>query len=147
MALSPKETANALANQTFPVPNGIATISLSAGANEFFGPWFQITQSTTLWRPDRGSYNGLHGYWMFRPDARMCWQAVNTNGPLRYWNADGQATGNPEDWELFIVEVVNADLGQVRIRNIYGAYVNFVANVFQCTGTQAQAQVFTIVNQ
>jgi hypothetical protein len=145
--LTAKDVVDSLVNQTFPTPGGIATISLAIGDNEYFGQWFQVVANTTLWRPDRGSYNGLHGYWIFRPDARMCWQAVNANGPLRYWNQDGQAQGNPEDWELFVFEAVDASKGQVRIKNIYGAYVNYVGGVFQCTGNQGQAQVFTVVNQ
>src|ERR1051326_5410309 len=118
----------ALVDWVFPVPNGIPTISLSVGPHEFLGNSFQISPHMTLWRPDRGSYNGLQGYWIFRPDVRMCWQAYNTRGPLYYCSNAGQARGNPDDWELFVFEAA-PNPAQVLIKNIYGAYVNLAAGM------------------
>jgi hypothetical protein len=142
------DLVTSLVNQTFPFPGGIPNITLSVAQNEYLSETFQLTNNKTHWRPDRGSYNGLHGYWIFRPSVRQCWQAVlNAGSYLRYWNTDGQAQGNPEDWELFIFEKADGGIDQVVIRNIYGGYVNFVGGFFRCNApTKAQAAVFTVAN-
>ncbi len=144
--LASNDLATSLINQTFPLPGGVPTIALSVGENEFVSEVFQITNNKILWRPDRGSYNGLHGYWIFKPSIRQCWQAVlNAGSYLRFWNADGQASGNPEDWELFTFEAADAGANQVVIRQIYGQYVNFVGGVFKSNApTKGQAAVFFV---
>ena len=79
----------------------------------YFGIDFKTSQNPTPWNLRQGRYQGrlhgakldLHGYWIFRTDAEMCWQAVNGGGDgLVYWNQDGKANpAVPENWELFNV--------------------------------------------
>jgi hypothetical protein len=148
-ALSGPELVENLVNQTFPLLGQIPTISLQVEDNVYFGYNFTLSPIKSLWLPSHASYNSLRGYWMFRPDARLCWQAVLDSGNyLRYWNADGQATGNPEDWEMFLFEAVDAQNGIVRIRQVYGKYVNLVGQTFQASGASAADAVnFKVVNE
>lgn len=115
---------------------------------EYFDHDFRLSPANVIknapaWVPQRGQYNELHGYWIFLPNANKCWQAVNTNGPLQYWNQDGLARGKPQDWELFVFE--DANNGKVRIKNIYGRYINFNGGSFECTADLAGAAVFEAV--
>ena len=98
------------------------------------------------WNLHDGRYNQLKGYWIFRTDANQAWQCRDTNGPLALWNADGRATGNPEDWELFLVEAVDKAQGSIRLKNVYGRYVrrDGATNTFRCDGSKDAAQVFFV---
>ncbi len=98
------------------------------------------------WAATFGSYGALNGYWIYYPTGNKCWQASNpqTGGPLQNWNEDGKANGNPEDWELFVFVPVNAAKGTVRVKNIYGYYVRFIAGKFTCDATDANASIFVI---
>ena len=100
-------------------------------------------QGNSIWVPQKGQYNALTGYWIFRNDCHQCWQAVNCNGPLALWNSDGHAQGNPEDWELFIFELVDANTGSVRVRNIYGRYVRY-GSPFVCDADANNSATFTV---
>jgi hypothetical protein len=69
---------------------------------------------------DKGFYSAhqdvdLHGYWIYRTDANQCWQVQGgTCGPLTFWNKDGRAQGNPDNWELFNFVAVNKNQGTVK---------------------------------
>ena len=125
--------------------NYFGALRLQYGVHAYFNYQFGLTNTSRppfpTWVTQRGTYGRLTGYWIFRSDARQCWQAVNTNGPLDMWNKDGHAKGNPEDWELFVFELVDLANSYVRVRNIYGAYVRFdgPSNRFRCDGNQANA--------
>lgn len=109
-------------------------LRLGFGGGEYLDYSFHLSNlaANATWVLTQGKYNQLTGYWIFRPDVKMCWQAVNANGPLDYWNQDGRAKGNPEDWELFVFELVDAAAGVVRVKNIYGRYVRFALGSFVC---------------
>ena len=58
---------------------------------------------------------------------------MNANGPLDFWNWDGLASpAIPQDWELFVFELVDANAGVVRVKNIYGRYVRFAPPGLAC---------------
>lgn len=147
--LGSQEVVQSLVNQTFPTLGQIPTISLQVEENVYLGYNFTLSPTKSLWLPSHASYNQYRGYWMFRPDARLCWQAVLDSGSyLRYWNADGQASGNPEDWEMFLFEPVDPPNGIVHIRQLYGKYVNLVNQTFQASGTTGDDAVkFKIINE
>ena len=143
-----EQLAASLADLTFAEgAPGYGAIKLKFGV-EFFNHNFSLSAETPhspapSWVPTKGRYNNLQGYWMFHPTENRCWQAVNANGPLRYWNEDGQAAGNPEDWELFVFE--NTGGGNVRIKNVYGKYVAFTGGQFVCNAGQGQAATFQLI--
>lgn len=137
----------------------------------YFGPNFTLSDTPSSWTLQLGRYPGryngcsvdLHGYWIFLPGARKCWQAVERGGgELRYWNQDGQARGNPEDWELFTFEAVDPSAQTVKIANasyvpfrtcITGHvpnprdnrnYINLVGNRFSCNDNAEHAAVFRV---
>jgi hypothetical protein len=114
---------------------------------------FTLGSTPTDWMLQLGQYRGKindkavdwSGYWIFHPTARRCWQAAA--GDLRYWNADGRAVGNPEDWELFTFHRVNTADRTVRIKNTptSGGWVSLVGSRFKCNGSgPAQAAVFVV---
>jgi hypothetical protein len=133
---------------------------------QFLGADFRLTATPTDWLLRLGRYVGnyfghpvdLHGYWVYRPDANKCWQAVNRgDGALQYWNDDGRASGPPEDWELFTFTAVNRADRTVKINNtsaptfrLFGGggperfFVNLVGDVFSCNDTSAHAAVFVV---
>jgi hypothetical protein len=95
------------------------TFKLWFGNDQYLGHGFIIVgppapepgaPDNAIWVARYGQYNQYQGYWNYLPNANKCWQAVNANGPLRYWNDDGQASGPPEDWELFLFR--NYDTGK-----------------------------------
>ncbi len=102
-----------------------------------------VITNAPSWAPGRGQYNNLICYWIWKPNERKCWQAVKCNGPLVYWNQDGLAKGNPQDWELF--QLVDAGGNRVFIMNVYGRYVKYngPSGRFECTGAgQGDAAMF-----
>jgi hypothetical protein len=131
---------------------------LTLGAGKYFD--YDFAQSSApanaVWKNQQGTYNQLSGYWIFRPDVRMCWQATpNGCGKLDYWNHDGYAQGNPEDWELFVFEGVDSGSAAVKVKNIYGCYVRYdpnsplpyessVRGTFLCDTNINSAQVFYV---
>jgi hypothetical protein len=149
MPIEPSDIVSALVHQSFPIPY-TTLVSLSIAPNQYLGDSFQIVPNIVSWRPKPGSWQNLHGMWIWRRYSHQCLQAVNAGGgPLTYWNADNRLglNSNPADWELFLFETVDANQGQVRIKQVYGAYINYVAPLFKCTGNQAQAQIFTVAAQ
>src|SRR5215469_14004655 len=48
---------------------------------------------------------------------------------------------SPEDWELFVFE--DAGNGNVKIKNIWGRYVDYEPSGFECTADVNSAAVFT----
>lgn len=138
----------------------------------YMGDNFQLSSTPMTWTLRLGRYPGryndhnvdLHGYWIYKKNVNQCWQAVNYGGgPLAFWNADGRARGNPEDWELFTFEKVdqNSDAQHtVRISNsaytthmtwmtghvpnTSPCYVNLVGNTFQCSDIQQNGAVFIV---
>lgn len=116
--------------------NYFNVMRLSVRGGEFFSHDFKLTRQKREadWSLQRGSYNKLRGYWVFLPSVRKCWQAVNANGPLRYWNEDGaaQAGKNPEDWELFLFEPIDLNDATIKIRNVYGRYIRYHEDRFIC---------------
>jgi hypothetical protein len=98
-----------------------------------------------LWIAVDGQFQDLTpGYWIFLPDQHMCWQALNTNDRIRYWNADRMAKGSPEDWELFLFKDAGTDKGVVKIMNIYGSYVRYFGGELSADGTIDSADVFIV---
>ena len=134
----------------------------------YIGENFDLTSSPTVWKLELGRYRGklygrvvdIHGYWIFNRSSRKCWQAVNRgNGPLVYWNEDGKATGNPEDWEIFQFKPVSKLDRTVKIFNpafyevsdILGTpisarrgFIGLTGNRFACDADFAGAAVFTV---
>jgi hypothetical protein len=113
----------------------------------YFGGNFTLSQTPTKWLLKLGRYKGnlghgpidLHGYWIFRTDVNMCWQAVGGGGAaLAYWNQDGRAQGNPENWELFQFLAVDPAQQTVKIQGISGelnhggCFVTLVGGTFLC---------------
>lgn len=118
-------------------------------AGEYLNDRFQLNFSTQdatkqsfTWVTKQGRYNQLTGYWIYRPNINQCWQAVKCDGPLVFWNADGHAKGNPEDWELFVIEYANDTHTEVCVRNIYGRYVRYAAPYFVCDANRSDAAAF-----
>lgn len=115
---------------------------------------FRLSSSPETWTLVLGRYDGkmqgvpVHwtGYWIFNPEGTKCWQAVNYNGPLHYWNEDTKATGYPQDWELFKFEKLNPQLKTVRIKNAVntGGYVGLVGNQFDANHPQSSAAIFYV---
>ena len=105
--------------------NSVTFIAQAAG--QYFGDNFTLSPSQPVrWQLRLGRYSGryqghavdLHGYWIFHPDGRRCWQAVKRgNGPLAFWNQDRKAGGGPEDWELFSFAAVSKNDKTVKIYN------------------------------
>jgi hypothetical protein len=132
----------------------------------YLGNDFRLSSTPTEWRLAEGRYRGrysgtnvdLHGYWIFLPNANRCWQVMNRgNGPLRFWNADGRATGKPEDFELFsfsevdragkTAKVFNASLGAYNTATggtRSKPYVGLVQDTFACDETAQGASIFTV---
>jgi hypothetical protein len=83
-------------------------------------------------------------YWIYRGDMNRAWQ-VNPSAPnnnLAFWNFDGHAAGNPEDWEEFDFE--NAGGLDVRIRSaVNGRYIVANGNRLEATALQNGASIFT----
>lgn len=137
----------------------------------YFGAGFDLSSMSTPWRLRLGRYQGkysghpvdIHGYWIYLAGAGKCWQAVERGGgALRYWNEDGKATGNPEDWELFSFEAVDREAGTVKISNasyvvlrtVLGMhpdpnstpnYVSLTGNSFSCNDSRPNAAIFRVV--
>jgi hypothetical protein len=137
----------------------------------YLGADFSLTEQPVAWSLQLGRYVGAYGgqsvdisgYWIFRGDGlHQCWQAERRGGgKLRYWNDDGLAQGEPEDWELFGFEQVNRTSRTVKIYNraflpfqsMLGAhpnpttapyYVGLVGNSFVCNVNAAQAAIFVV---
>lgn len=126
---------------------------LRQAGGQYLGANFMLSAGPTDWMLRLGRYQGatgghtyvLHGYWIFRPDANMCWQARNASGPLDYWNKDGKAVGNPEDWELFRVDAVSKADQTVKIYNAKSkSYIGLVNQTFACDEAKANAAVFQV---
>jgi hypothetical protein len=125
----------------------------------YFGTDFKPTQTPTSWllKPANISVNyghgqmTLYGYWIFRSDGvNRCWQAVNGGGAgLAYWNQDGLAQGNPEDWEMFKFFAVAENQGTVRIQNFGsppngGHFIILNGDTFYCNTDGDHATIFTL---
>lgn len=124
-------------------------IKLQVLQNRYLGTDFRLAQNPVAWRLMRGEYHGrfedkpvdFFGYWIFKFGVRQCWQAVNAGGgALQYWNADGAAEGDPQDWELFNFEAVDAANDSVRIKSNRGFYINLIGSAFSCTGDPFRAE-------
>src|SRR5262245_19646287 len=138
---------------------------------QYLGDRFKLSATPTEWLLKLGRYAGryrgqavdLRAYWIFKPNANVCWQAINRGGgALQYWNQDGRAVGNPEDWELFTFDVVNKGQKTVKIYNASFAayakaigtwqkdqtkvrcYVDLVGDTFSCKGNVSEAAVFSV---
>jgi hypothetical protein len=120
----------------------------------YFGRNFNLSQTPTEWQLQLGRYQGnlghgpidLHGYWIFRTDAHMCWQAVNGGGGgLQYWNQDGLAQGNPENWELFNFFPWQGNRVKIQCSSGMGGYfINLVGNTFFCNDNEANGAAFNV---
>lgn len=122
---------------------------LGYGAGQYLNHSFGLSSKpqdpsgqSFVWVNRPGTYNALRGYWIFMPNARQCWQAINTNGPLTMWNKDGKAKGDPEDWELFVYEFADNEHSAVFVKNIYGRYVRYAAPGFVCDSDKGNAAAF-----
>jgi hypothetical protein len=120
---------------------------------QYFGPNFQLSPTPSEWRLAVGRYIGRvggapvdwHGYWIFKPHANQCWQAVNGGGSrLAFWNQDGRAAGQPEDFELFNFIAVNKAERTVKIQGIHGRFIGLVGNTFNCSENGPHAAIFTV---
>ena len=136
----------------------------------YFSQDFRLSNTPTTWRLRLGGYPGkydghpvdIHGYWIYLPGTNKCWQAINRGGgPLQYWNEDGKAAGNPEDWEIFQFEAVDKHAGTVKISNpsyvilraVTGQhpntmttpnYINLVGDQFSCNDSSPNAAIFRV---
>ena len=126
---------------------------LGANAGSYMNGSFGLSPGTPtggvgqLWVFTPGTFSPnptttLRGYYIWRQGAPQCWQAVNTKGPLAYWNPTGKpTTATPQDWELFRVEQVDATLKTVRFRSVYdnGGFVNYdgTAAKYTCSANDA----------
>jgi hypothetical protein len=144
---------------------------LRQAGGQYFGADFRLAPTPTEWLLKLGRYPGryqgtavdLHGYWIFRTDANQCWQAVNRGGgPLKYWNADGRAAGNPEDWELFSFSAVDRSERTVKIFNTSWAtyrravgslpdrrrdwrnHIGLTGETFSCNESEQNAAIFVV---
>jgi hypothetical protein len=122
------------------------TYKLGFGAGQYLDHGFSLSPSSenVIWYNKAGSYDTyhFHGYWIFIPGINECWQAVNANGPLDLWNKDGNAHGNPQDWELFIFEYADGTNSSVHVRNIWGKYVRYASPRFVCDADRNNAATF-----
>jgi hypothetical protein len=121
-------------------------LRLATSAGKYLGyTSFQATDIpvNAIWVLRQGSFRQSRGYWIFRPGMDRCWQAVNSNGPLTYWNADGTAKRVPQAWELFLFEIVDASAGGIRIRNVHdwplGGSVVLGSDGFRCDASPQNA--------
>jgi hypothetical protein len=124
---------------------------------------FTLGTTAADWLLRVGRYRGrqggrpvdTHGYWIFKGNGeRKCWQRVSRRqggdrtpiGTLRYWNEDGRAVGDPEDWELFVFEQVSRLDRTVKIRwaRSTTTYVGLVGTVFSCNSPAARAAIFRV---
>jgi hypothetical protein len=134
---------------------GVAKFMEQVGGS-YFGPNFTLTQTPMNWLLKLGRYSenvghgpiDLHGYWIFRTDVNKCWQAVNGGGgALQYWNEDGQAQGNPENWELFNFYAVDPNQNTVKIASGSGEggqFINLVGDTFSCSENGDNAAIFRV---
>jgi hypothetical protein len=149
--------------------NDVQFISQIGG--QYLGDNFQLSTTPTPWTLRLGRYPGRingtrvdwHGYWIYKKGVNQCWQAVNHGGgALVFWNQDGRARGNPEDWELFMFEKVDKNARTLKIYNsayvpyrtiIEGHvpnpsdcrnYVNLVGTQFSCNDNSQHAAIFTV---
>jgi hypothetical protein len=164
---APSPTSTAAASTPNPTPAFAALVagqyagvlqSLKQVGGSFFGPNFTLSPKPTKWLLKLGRYKGtseegpvdLHGYWIFRTDVQMCWQAVQAGGgALQYWNQDGSAKGNPDERALFaFIPVDNIpNIPQaVKIRCIGGGgyFVNLVGDTFSCDDSEDHATIFIV---
>lgn len=128
-----------------------APIRLKQVGGRYLSHDFKLTSSADVWSLELGRYNWVNkgkttvytGYWIFTPDGVKCWQAAGGAGPaLAYWNQDGRATGNPQDWEIFNFEAVRPQDGTVRIKHKSGRYVHLVGETFQLANGRDDAAIF-----
>lgn len=127
-------------------------IQIGFGGGTFVAPGIngvQIAAQPYSWVLRQGSYNQYRGYWIFTsgPVPSHCWQAVNCNGPIAFWNWGGQGAGpgNPEDWELFNFVLIDAPSNTVAIQNIYGRYVRYAPPGLACDAGPQNEGYFNIV--
>jgi hypothetical protein len=131
------------------------SLRLRQVAGKYLDHDFKLSDARALWVLNLGFYKGrwqdrpvdFKGYWIFNPDGRRCWQAANGRGPkIAYWNQDGRAAGNPEDWELFTFQAVDKNNQTVRIHTTNGGnYVRLVRDTFSLqTQKPAEAAIFVV---
>src|ERR1039458_5635372 len=121
----PDDTAS-LVNQTY-----VQSIILRTEPGVYVGSALELSWPQTAW----GLFKGSRGYWISE-NGRTCWQARNANGPLAFWNSDGAATGDPDDWESFVFHrapSIHSYTNLVTISNILGKYVNRQGSRIACT--------------
>lgn len=140
------EKAQKLVNRQYTGP-----FKLWFGNDQYLGHGFRLVglpapgqTDMTVWVARYGQYGPHHGYWNYLPASNRCWQAVNANGPLRYWNEDGKAEGPPEDWELFVFRNYDVSKGLVRVMNIWGRHVRFSGGSFVCDTDEGSGDVFIV---
>lgn len=149
----------------------LGTVRLQQVGGSYVGLDFKATTTPTTWLLKSGHYKGrltfvkgswkgegvhqdvdLHGYWIYRTDANQCWQVQGgSGGSLVYWNQDGKAHGDPENWELFTFNLVNKSQGTVIIQTSISdfkplpGWVSLVNNQFACLANQKlYAAVFKV---
>lgn len=91
-------------------------------SGNYFGYNFTLDPTPSDWVTELGEYHGkffdrkvdFYGYWIFKANTDLCWQAVNARDSLTYWNLPGNARV-PEDWELFTVQALDPSAGTVTI--------------------------------
>jgi len=156
-------------NQLIPNPAGSANAM-------YVGSDFLPTTTPFPWNMIVGRYNNVYGYWIFRGDLGCAWQGPLGNPPqkppagpkcqcwtlpnvkvgiittasttLAYWNKDGQATGNPEDFELFNLNKI-PHINAYTINNLRVSagseekYIAYTNGAFQCSGDSKNCAVFS----
>jgi hypothetical protein len=119
----------------------------------YLGQDFKLTSTPTEWLLRIGEYKGkfhgepveFHGYWIYRTDANMCWQAQNDGGGgLAYWNQDGKATDLPGDREIFNLVAVDKQQRTVKISHKGRNYVGLIGDSFSCHESITNAAIFIV---
>ena len=125
----------------FRVKNGNTYVTPDGNQNGII-----LSGGAFAWRTVFAVYTGHNShYWVYRRDGiKRAWQ-VNPQAPnnnLAFWNYDGLAQGNPEDWEEFDFE--NAGGMDVRIRSVInGRYMVANGNRLEVSALQNAASIFT----
>lgn len=124
-------------------------LRLKQVGGQYVGYDFKLTPTPVDWVLELARYQGrisghpvdYTGYWVFKPNEKLCWQCQNGYGALAYWDQDRKATGNPEDFEIFSFYVVDRERQTVVMQNPHGAYVQLIGDTFSCDGNKGSVAV------
>ena len=107
------------------------------------------------WNSREPGYGYLNGYWIFRTDGpNMCWKLDHNyrqhSGPyfdgLTLWNADSQAVGTPQDYELFNFVANDPASLTVKIKQAFGGFVGLDNETLTCNAAVQENPAIFVVN-